>query len=223
MTNNTTQNTSNDNAFTSAYNVISVAFEDDSNAYSALTTLKQLDSQGQVKVEAAAVVARGDDGKLVVKDQVGDVDYVGTVSGGTLGLLIGILGGPLGVLVGGTYGLMVGSLFDLGEADETESVLSQIATSVRPGRTALLAQVTEQSPEVLDTAMTGLGGTVLRRPVDEVEAEMAAAEEAQREAKREANKELMRGRRESTKEQVQAKVQDLKSKLHGEKTATAGS
>ena len=223
MTNNTTHNTSNGNSFTSPYNVNSVAFEDDSNAYTALTTLKQLDTQGQLKVEAAAVVARGDDGKLVVKDQVGDVDPVGTVSGGTLGLLIGILGGPLGVLVGGTYGLMVGSLFDLGEADETESVLSQIATSVRPGRTALLAQVTEQSPEVLDTAMTGLGGTVLRRPVDDVEAEIAAAEEAQREAKREANKELMRGRRESTKEQVQAKVQDLKSKLHGEKTATAGS
>jgi uncharacterized membrane protein len=220
---NTTHNTSNGGSFTSAYNVISVAFEDDRNAYTALTTLKQLDTQGQLKVEAAAVVARGDDGKLVVKDQVGDVDYVGTVSGGTLGLLIGILGGPLGVLIGGTYGLMVGSLFDLGEADETESVLSQIAASVRPGRTALLAQITEQSPEVIDTAMTGFGGTVLRRPVDEVEAEIAAAEQAQREAKREANKELMRGRRESTKEQVQAKVQDLKSKLHGEKTATAGS
>jgi uncharacterized membrane protein len=220
MTNNTTHDTSNGNTFTSAYNVISVAFEDDCNTYAGLTALKQLDTQGQLKLEAAAVVARGDDGKLVVKDEVGDVDYEGTVSGGTLGLLIGILGGPLGVLVGGTYGLMMGSLFDLGEADETQSVLSQIATSVRPGRTALLAQVTEQSPEVVDTVMTGLGGTVLRRPVDEVEAEMAAAEQAQREAKREANKELMRGRRQRTKEQVHAEVQELKAKLpHGETTA----
>jgi uncharacterized membrane protein len=224
MTNNTTHTTSNSNTLQSAYNVISVAFEDDSNAYTALTTLKQLDTQGQLKVQAAAVVARGDDGKLVVKDQVGDVDYVGAVSGGTLGLLIGILGGPLGVLIGGSYGLMVGSLFDLGEADETESVLSQIAVSVRPGRSALLAQVIEQSAEVVETAMAGLGGTVLRRPVDDVEAEIAAAEKAQREAKREADKELMRGRREHTEEQVHAKVQDLKAKLsHSEKTATAGS
>jgi uncharacterized membrane protein len=224
MTNTTTHTTSNGTSLQSAYNVISVAFEHDSNAYTALTTLKQLDTQGQLKVQAAAVVARGDDGKLVVKEQVGDVDYVGTVSGGTLGLLIGILGGPLGVLIGGSYGLMVGSLFDLGEADETESVLSQIAISVRPGSTALLAQVTEQSAEVVETAMAGLGGTVLRRPVDDVEAEIAAAEKAQREAKREADKELMRGRREHTEEQVHAKVQDLKAKLsHGEKTATVGS
>jgi uncharacterized membrane protein len=115
----------------------------------------------------------------------------------------------VGVLVGGTYGLMVGSLFDLGEAEETQSVLSQISTSVRPGRTALLAQITEQSPEIVDVTMSRLGGTVLRRPVDEVEAEIAAVEQAQREATREANK-----------EQVQAKVQHLKATLsHGEKTA----
>jgi len=44
-------------------------------------------------------------------------------------------------------------------------VLSQIAISVRPGRSALLAQVTEQSAEVVETAMARLGGTVLRRPV----------------------------------------------------------
>jgi uncharacterized membrane protein len=224
MTDNTTHTTSNGTTYTSTYNVISVAFEKDGNAYTALTALKQLDSQGQLEVEAAAVVARGDDGQIVVKDQVGDVGYVGAASGGTLGLLIGILGGPLGVLIGGSYGLLVGSLFDLGDAEETESVLGQMSTSVRPGRTALLAQVTEQSPEVVDTAMAGLDGTVLRRPVDEVEAEMAAAERAQREAKREANKELWRGRREHTKDQVHAKVQELKAKLpHREKTAAAGS
>jgi uncharacterized membrane protein len=225
MTDNTTHTTPNDSTVTSAYNVISVAFDDDSNAYTALTALKQLETQGRLSAEGAAVVARGGDGEIEVKDQVGSSDeLVGTVSGGTLGLLIGILGGPLGVLLGGSYGLLVGSAFDLGEADATESVLSQISGSVRPGRTALLAQVNEQSPEIVDTAMAGLGGTVLRRPVDEVEAEMAAAEKAEREAKREANKELMRGRREHTKEQAQTKVQELKAKLsHRDKTATAGS
>ena len=223
MINTTTHITDNGTSFASTYNVISVAFEDDANAYAALTALKQLDSQGQIKVEAATVVTRGDDGEIVVKDQVGDVEPVGTLSGGTLGLLLGVIGGPLGVLIGGSYGLLVGSMFDLGAADETESVLGQISASVKPGRTALLAQVTEQSPEIVDYAMSSLGGTVLRRPVDEVEAEIAAAEKAQREAKREANKELMRGRREHTKEQVHAKVQELKAKFpHREKTATAG-
>jgi uncharacterized membrane protein len=208
----------------SVYNVLSVSFDPDTNAYAALTALKQLDSQGQLNVEAAAVVERGEDGEVAVKDRVGDVEFAGAAGGGLLGLLIGILGGPLGVLIGGTYGLMVGSLVDLGEAEDTESVLSQISASVKPGHTALLAQVTEQSPEVVDTAMANLGGTVLRRPVEDVQAEIAAAEKAQRHAKREATKELIRGRRDRTQEQIDAGLEQLKAKLpRHDKAASAGS
>jgi len=43
--------------------------------------------------------------------------------------------------------------------------------------------------------MSGLGGAVLRRSIYDVEAEIAAAEEAERKAKREARKALLRGRR----------------------------
>ena len=213
MTEDKAQHNGEASALASAYNVISVSFDPDANAYAAFTKLNELGSQGQLNVEAAAVVERGDDGKVVIKDRVGDLDFAGTATGGMLGLLIGILGGPLGVLIGGTYGLMVGSLVDLGEAEDTESVLTQISASVLRGRIALLAQVTEQSPEVVDNAMKELGGSVLRRPVDEVEAEIAAAEEAQRKAKREATEELLRGRREHSKEQIHAHVEQLKAKL----------
>ena len=82
--------------------------------------------------------------------------------------------------------------------------------------------MSEQSPEVVDTAMSGPGGAVLRRPVGEVEAEIAAAAEAERKAKREARKELLRSRHEHDKAAVTAKVEELKAKLHrGEKTPEA--
>ncbi len=197
----------------SAYNVISVSFDPDNNAYAALTALKELDSQERLKVEAAAVIERGDDGRIVVKDSVDSGEFAGTASGGLLGLMIGIIGGPLGVLVGGTYGLMAGSLIDLDATEQSESALGQMAASVEPGHTALVAQVIEQSPDVIDSAMEGLGGTVLRRSTDDVEAEVAAAEKAQREAKREAIEELLRGGRERTKDQVGAEVARLKAKL----------
>jgi uncharacterized membrane protein len=219
---NTTQH--NGGAFTSTYNVISVSFDPDNNAYGALTALKELDSQNRLDLEAAAVVTRGDDGQIVVKDQTGSYEFAGTAGGGLLGLMLGVIGGPVGVLVGGSYGLLVGSLFDIGEAEKNESVLGQIAVSLRPGHTALLAEVTEQSAEVVDTAMAELGGRVLRRPVADVEAEIAAAEEAQAKAQLEATKELVRGRREHTKEQAHAKVEKLKAKLpHRDKEATPAS
>jgi uncharacterized membrane protein len=131
-----------------------------------------------------------------------------------IGLLVGILGGPLGVLLGGSTGLLVGSLFDMDEVDTTESVLGDMSKQVHPARTAVLAQVTEQSPEVIDAAMARLGGEVMRRPVIEVEEEIAAAQEAQRKASHEARKELQTARREKHREDAHAKVEELKSKLH---------
>ena len=205
-------------------NVVVVDFTDDESAYGALTALKELDSQGQIKVVEAAVVTRGDDGHIQTKDQVGDDDLAGTASGGIVGLLIGILGGPLGVLLGGATGLMIGSLYDMADADDTDSVLSEVSKTVQAGRNAVLAQVVEQSPEVVDTAMERLSGTVVRRPVYEVESEIAEAQEAQREAKKAARKKLREARHEKRQEEVHAKVEELKAKLHlGGKAPAASS
>jgi uncharacterized membrane protein len=206
-------------------NVVVVSFGDDpkndTNAYQALTDLKELDSQGQIKIAGAAVVVRDADGRVDIKSEVGDTPYEGTATGGTIGLLVGIIGGPIGMLLGGSYGLLAGSLFDLDDASTTESVLADISTQVQPNRTAMLAQVTEQSPEVIDTAMAKLGGQVLRRPVVDVEQEIAAAEEAERNARREARKELYDARVNKTKENAHAKVEELKSKLHRTKAGAA--
>jgi uncharacterized membrane protein len=204
-------------------NVIAVNFGDDAEAYKALTLLKELDGQGQVELAGAAVVVRGEDGRVDLKDDIGDTDLEGTAAGGIVGLLIGILGGPLGVLIGGATGLLVGSLFDMDDADESESVLSDISRSVRPGHAALIADLTEQTPEVVDTAMAPLGGSVLRRPLEEVQAEIATAEDAQKAAAREARKRLREQRREQTKDKIKDKIEALKAKLHRHQSVGAGS
>ena len=204
-------------------NVVVVNFPDDSKAYEAMTSVRELDSQGQLRLRAAAVVARDADGGVLVKDQTGDDGLEGVATGGILGLLIGILGGPLGVLIGGATGLLVGSLFDLEDSEQSESVLGEISASVHAGRTALLAEVQEQSHAVLDAAMSHLDGEVLRRPVADVEAEISAAAEAQRTAKRQARKELREHRQAEHKAQVNAKVEELKAKLHTRHTASTPS
>ena len=196
-------------------NVIAVSFAEDSKAYEALTTLNELGAQGQINVEQVTVVTRDDDGRVEVKDQAGDDSLAGTASGGLVGVLVGILGGPLGVLLGGATGLFVGSLFDLTDAEESDSVLTEISKTVQVGHTALLAHVVEPSPEVVDTAMAKLSGTVLRRPVYEVEAEIAEAQEAQREAKRQARKQLRDARFKKNRDEAHEKVEELKAKLHG--------
>ena len=68
------------------------------------------------------MVSRDETGAVLDEDEVGGDSLVGTATGGIVGLLIGILGGPFGVLIGGATGLLIGSLFDGSDADETESV-----------------------------------------------------------------------------------------------------
>jgi uncharacterized membrane protein len=202
-------------------NAIAVSFDEDRNAYTALTVLKELDSQHRVGIQEAVVAVRGEDGQVVEKDRVESMFLPSTAGGGLIGLLIGIIGGPLGMLIGAASGVFVGSLFDIHDIDETESALGGISSSVRVGHTALLAVVDEQSTEVVDAAMTELGGKVVRRSVDDVEAELAAVESAARKAKWDATKELVRARREHDKAAVHKKLDELKKKLHGNRESEA--
>jgi uncharacterized membrane protein len=204
-------------------NVLTINFTEDGNAYEALTNLKELDEQGQVALKGAAVVMRHEDGTIAIKDEVGDIGYEGTATGGVVGLIVGILGGPIGVLLGGATGVLIGSLFDMDDLDESDSVLEKMSRTVRVGHASVVAEVDEQGPEVIDAAIQRLNGTVLRLPLADVEAEIAAAEEAQRAAKKEARKKLHEERQKDLKEKVQAKIAELKSKLHIDQPASSRS
>jgi uncharacterized membrane protein len=204
-------------------NVIAVSFSENANAYEALSRLKELDAKGDVEVREAAVVARGDDGKIVTKDQFGDESVEGTATGGLLGLVVGVLGGPIGVIVGGATGVLVGSLFDEDDTDQTESALADISKSVTVGSTGLLADVSEENPVAIDAVMANLGGTVLRRSAGDVQAEVSAAEDAQREAKKKAREELRDARHKKQKAEIDAKLGDLRAKLRRQKKPAATS
>jgi uncharacterized membrane protein len=216
MTNPTPTSQGSANGEPSHYNVVAISFDDDQNAYPALTKLKELDAQGQLSVQEAMVVQRAADGTIAVKDRVGTMELPGTATGGLLGLMVGVLGGPVGVLIGGYSGLLFGSLYDLDDSERIETTLGEISKTVQPDRNAVLAVVTEQSLEVVDVAMASLGGKVLRRDVYDVETEVAAAEKAERKAAREAQRELMKAKRDHSRESAHAKVEELKAKLsHG--------
>ena len=204
-------------------NVVLVTFEDESKVYQAASILEEASAQERITLHAVAVVQRAEDGTLRVKE--GDADdfpvgtwtggVIGGTTGGIIGLTLGTLGGPLGLLLGGTGGALLGSLIDLDTADEAESVLATMARAIQPGKTALIAHVTEPAVEVVDTEMERLGGEVIRRPVVDVEAEIVAAEDAAMAADEEARRKLREERSAERKEKVQQKIDELKAKLGG--------
>ena len=80
--------------------------------------------------------------------------------------MIGVIGGPIGMLFGWTGGLLVGGAFDIRRADRSDSVLGEISRYIPLGGTAVVAEVDEYAVEVVDKLMTELGGTVYRRPAE---------------------------------------------------------
>lgn len=200
--------------------LIAATFADQGNANQALARLRDLESQGQVAIEGLALVIRNQDGQIV-ENHLTDGNWAGRAGGGVVGLLVGILGGPLGILLGGSAGLVIGSVVDGHHADEADSVVSDISKSIQVGQSTVVAQLVEERPETIDSAISQLGGSVLRRPLDDVKAEVAVADNAQRQAEKEARTQLRDARHKMHRDEIHVKVEEMKARLHRPKPAAA--
>jgi uncharacterized membrane protein len=195
-------------------NVIAVTFDEPSKAYQALSTLNGLDREGRLEVKSAGVVERDATGQLHTPAETDNVGGEVFMAGSLIGMLVGVLGGPLGMLLGLGAGGLVGGAYDLDQADIQDDVLAEVGRHVPPGRNALLAEVDEYAPEVVDGAMSALGGSVLRRSADDVLAEIEAAEEAAEEARRQARKKARERKKAELHDKYEERKTHLREKLH---------
>ncbi len=97
-------------------NVVLVNYRVESEAYQALSELKRESVNANYTISQAMIVKRVG-GRLSVMDGFVNGGATGddTWRGGLLGGLIGILGGPIGVLLGGSVGMLVGGAVDAGK------------------------------------------------------------------------------------------------------------
>lgn len=197
----------------SEHNVIAVSFEDRSNAYQALSELKGAGLEGRVEVLAAGIVTRDQHGRLDVPEGSDVVSGAATWGGGLIGLMIGVIGGPIGMLFGWTGGLLVGGAFDIRREERSESVLWEISRHIPEDGTAIVAEVNEYAIEVVDKLMTELGGAVYRRPAEEVRAELETAEDAYRKAQKEADRAARERRKAQRRQNVEERMAAVKEKL----------
>jgi uncharacterized membrane protein len=192
--------------------IVSVTFADRGKAKEGLEHLWNLESRGQVAIEALALITRDEDGRIFESHLTGE-PWAGRAGGGLVGVLIGILGGPLGILLGASAGVLIGAMADSREVDQAESVLAEFSKALEVRQATVVAELVERDPAIVDSAMSERGGRVLRRSAADVEAEVAMAEKAQRNAEKVAREQLLKARYEMHKDEIHAKVEELKTKL----------
>jgi uncharacterized membrane protein len=159
-------------------NVIVVQFDEPSRAYQALSELNRVGREGRVDVKSAVILERGQDGKVQMPEGSDNAAGFYLASGGLLGMLVGALAGPVGMVLGGSIGAMGGSVGELARGDDQDVALQAIGEHIQPGSPALVAEVTEPAEEVIDGTMAALGGKVTRRTASDVYAEVVATEDA---------------------------------------------
>jgi uncharacterized membrane protein len=139
-----------------------VVFDNETAAEAGTRAMKRLDSEGGITLYALGVIAKAADGKVGIKqatDQVG----VGTGIGLAVGSLIGLLGGPVGLAVGAVAGTLAGAIRDYWVAGVGLDFVEEAGTFLKPGKTALVAEIEEDWVIPVDSAMEASGGVVFRQ------------------------------------------------------------
>ena len=202
--------------------LLAVVFNNETGAFEGLRAINQLDAEGSITAYAAQVVQKGADGKLSAKQTEGNFPLQ-TTKGLWLGTLIGLLGGPAGVVVGAAVGGSAGVIGDLNIADLNADFVNEVSTALTPGKVALVVDANEDWVTPVDTRMEALGGVVFRtgrknfeaeqrsRDIAELKAEIAdlKAEHAQAKADRKAK---LQAKVDSLNARLQQKLQQAKQR-----------
>ncbi len=144
------------------HNFVVVVFRDEGKANEGVRALQDLHREGSVTVYATAALQREANGELSVKRH-SHSGPLGFGAGALAGGLIGVAGGPAGPAAGAAAGAVVGSLLDGLRAGLGDELLDRVQRDLTPGASALVAEVSEESPQPIDARMGALGGQVTRR------------------------------------------------------------
>lgn len=137
-----------------------VVFSDEKKAYEGVRALKELDGEGSLTLYSNAVIQRAE-GRVSVKERQIEGPMgaaVGALVGGLVGMFAGPVGAAVGLGAGGTLGALH-EMFDLGVSNEFLETVSEKLTA---GKTAVVAEISEEWLTPLDSRMEAIGGIVIR-------------------------------------------------------------
>ncbi|MGF1427543.1 histidine kinase [Kitasatospora sp. LaBMicrA B282] len=155
------------------HSMLFITFGDPVAAHVAFGEAKELPGARQ-----AAVLRRSAEGLLDTPESWVRGAGAPTVATGIVGGLLGLFGGPVGVLLGWTAGTVLGGAAELRQFQDGAEGLLVYSRDLAEGHAMLIVELHERQPEPADELAARHGGTLLRRPAAEVAAEVRAAERA---------------------------------------------
>ena len=138
-----------------------VSFTEETKAIEALHKLNELDSLGDISIyEKVLLRKNSNDETEILKYDSGEGWR--TLAGFTIGGLLGLLAGPIGLVIGMFAGTIAGGISDATHYDFAEDFGNKIKNRMTAGTVAIIAEIEEHNPGMVDSAMKPFGGHILR-------------------------------------------------------------
>src|SRR4051794_16841654 len=118
--------------------VVVVSFDSESDARSALASLRSLEQAGQIHFEDTAVVVHHAEGRFEVKNEASSTTETGAVVGAVLGGLLFLAFPIAGIALGAAAGAGIGALMGNGVDSK---FIEEVKQSLPAGKSALFLVV----------------------------------------------------------------------------------
>ncbi len=199
-------------------NIIVVNFEVESEAYQAFSELKA-NSFNDSYVISQAALAKNVGGRVEPLDwfNVRGVANDDAILGGVLGALLGVVGGPLGMLLMGSYGALVGGTVDLLDADQNNSLMEHVMGCVTEGKTVLIAMVQEEEPSAFNANFAKYQAEVTRFDAAEIAVEVEEAQLMEQELAIQARKQARQEKKDSLRQKIMDRHAEIQAEFQGVK------
>ena len=177
-------------------NIVIVNYKVESEAYQALSQLKRDTANSNYTISQA----------VIVKKVNGDDAWTGSL----VGSLIGILGGPIGILLGGSVGMMIGGAVDASDAAKNASLIEKAGDCITEGETAIILLAQEKYETALTAKLNNFDVSITRMDAAEVAAEVKHAQEVEHQMAKDAREKMRAEKTESFKAAVAKESEELK-------------
>jgi len=154
-----------------------LTFEDQAKTYEALSQLKQISKSNTLEIKQAAIIQKSEDGAtFLIKDGLDYESNNRIATGGIIGMVIGILGGPLGILCGWVVGDLAGLGTNYVKNKKTTTIFDSVAKKLTENELGLLLYMDETDKALVNTMIVDkLNGTIERFSYDSVQEDLETA------------------------------------------------
>ncbi|MGN1401037.1 MAG: DUF1269 domain-containing protein [Bacillus sp. (in: firmicutes)] len=199
-------------------NVVLTYFDVESEGYQAISELKKVATFEDRFTLSQVALIKKEDGQIYVKESfdTGKRTNDDLLKGGLIGGLIGILAGPVGILLGMWAGASVGSLKDARDLEVEDNLLLSITSRLIDGDEAIIAVIEEKTEEAYDRVMDQFDSVTIRYDAQYIRKEVNHAFEVQKHLHKEAREKMREVRsqaRHSKMEVYKNKMKEQKKRL----------